>query len=89
MRALVTGATGFLGSHIAERLVARGDEVRALVRPASDTALLQKLGVELATGDVTDPGSLHPAMSGVDVVYHAAAMVSDWGPWRDFKRVTV
>jgi len=89
MRALVTGATGFLGSHIAERLVARGDEVRALVRSSSDTAFLQKLGVELVTGDVTDPQSLAPAMAGMEVVYHAAARVADWGPWRDFERVTV
>lgn len=89
MKALVTGATGFVGSHIAERLVARGDEVRALVRPTSDTRFLQDLGVELVTGDVTDPPSLAPAMAGVDVVYHAAAMVTDWGPWRDFERTTV
>ncbi len=89
MRALVTGATGFLGSHIAERLVARDDEVRALVRPSSDTAFLQKLGVELVTGDVADPQSLAPAMAGMDALYHAAARVTDWGPWRDFQRVTV
>src|SRR5215207_8732319 len=55
--ALVTGATGLLGSHIAERLVARGDRVRALVRRASDTAFLESLGVELARGDLTDPAS--------------------------------
>ncbi|HSP56111.1 MAG TPA: NAD-dependent epimerase/dehydratase family protein, partial [Dehalococcoidia bacterium] len=89
MRALVTGATGFLGSHIAERLVARGDEVRALVRPSSDTAFLKKLGVELVIGDVTEPESLVPAMAGSEVLYHAAAKVADWGPWRDFQRVTV
>jgi nucleoside-diphosphate-sugar epimerase len=89
VRALVTGATGFLGSHIAERLAARGDDVRALVRPSSDTAFLQKLGVELVPGDVTDPASLGPVTAGVEVVFHAAAMVTDWGPWRDFERVTV
>lgn len=89
MRALITGASGFVGSHIAERLVARGDEVRALVRPSSDISFLQKLGVELVTGDITDPTSLAPATDGIDVIYHTAAMVSDWGPWRDFERVTV
>jgi len=89
MRALITGASGFLGSHIADRLVARGDEVRALVRPSSDTSFLQKPGVEVVTGDITDPPSLAPAMADVDLIYHTAAMVTDWGPWRDFERVTV
>ncbi len=89
MKALVTGATGFLGSHIAERLVQRGDTVRALVRPSSDTALLERLGVELVTGDVEDPASLAPAMDGVDVLYHAAARVTDWGTWSQFKATTV
>ena len=89
MKALVTGASGFIGSHIAERLVAQGDDVRALVRPSSDTAFLQGIGVELVTGDVTDPQSLVPAMGGVDIVYHAAAMVTDWAPWRAFERVSV
>lgn len=89
MKALVTGATGFIGSHIAERLVARGDHVRALIRTSSDARFLQDLGVELATGDITDPRSLSGAMTGIDVVYHAAAVVSDWGPWRDFQRSTI
>ncbi|HVP06093.1 MAG TPA: NAD-dependent epimerase/dehydratase family protein [Dehalococcoidia bacterium] len=90
MRALVTGATGFLGSHIAERLIQRGDSVRALVRPASRTSFLESLGgVEFVQGDVTQAPTLTTALEGVDVVYHAAAMVSDWGPWRDFKSVTV
>lgn len=89
MKALVTGATGFLGSHIAERLAQRGEHVRALVRPTSKTAFLESLGVELVQGDVTDVESLAPALSGVDVVYHAAAMVSDWGPWDEFRSVTI
>lgn len=89
MKALVTGATGFLGSHIAERLIARGDAVRALVRPSSGTDFLKRLGVELVTGDVEDPKTLAPAMDGIDVLYHTAARVTDWGPWRDFQRTTV
>jgi nucleoside-diphosphate-sugar epimerase len=90
MKALVTGATGFLGSHIAERLVQRGDTVRALVRATSDIAFLELLGgVELVKGDVTDARTLGAAVAGVDVVYHAAALVSDWAPWRDFQSVTI
>jgi nucleoside-diphosphate-sugar epimerase len=89
MKALVTGATGFLGSHIAERLVQRGDTVRALVRPSSDTGLLKELGVELVSGDVEDPISLATAMDSVDILYHAAARVTDWGTWSQFKASTV
>lgn len=90
MKALVTGATGFLGSHIAERLIERGDSVRALVRPTSNTSFLESLGgVEFVEGDVTDARSLGTAVAGVDVIYHAAAMVSDWAPWRDFQSVTI
>ena len=89
MQTLVTGATGFLGSHITNRLIERGDSVRALVRATSDTSYLEPFGAEIVTGDITEPGSLTAALAGVDVVYHAAAHVSDWGPWSDFKRNTV
>lgn len=83
---VVTGATGLLGSHVAERLRASGERVRALVRPTSDTTFLQQLGVELARGDLSDPASLVRAFTGADVVYHCAARVGDWGPWRVFQR---
>jgi nucleoside-diphosphate-sugar epimerase len=89
VKTLITGATGFLGSHVVERLLQRGDSVRALVRPTSDIAFLQSLGVELVLGDVTDAPSLSPALRGIDVVYHAAAMVSDWGRWEGFRTVTI
>ena len=61
---LVTGATGLLGSHIAQRLVERGDSVRALVRARSDVRFLQSLGVELVVGDLGDPASLQAAVAG-------------------------
>lgn len=90
MKALVTGATGFLGSHIADRLLQRGDAVRALVRRTSNTSFLESLrGVEFVEGDVTDARALAGAVAGVDVIYHAAALVSDWAPWREFQAVTV
>ena len=89
MKTLVTGATGFLGSHIAEQLIAHGDEVRALVRPSSDTSFLREIGAELVAGDITQPESLLPAVEGVEAVYHAAALVSDWAPWADFHRTTI
>ncbi|MCE5325715.1 MAG: NAD-dependent epimerase/dehydratase family protein [Planctomycetaceae bacterium] len=86
---LITGATGLLGSHIAEQLVKGGHKVRALVRRGSDTAFLDSLGVEKAVGDVTDPASIAAAMQGVDVVYHSAAKVGDWGRWSDFVNITI
>jgi nucleoside-diphosphate-sugar epimerase len=82
---VVTGATGLLGSHVAEQLVTRGQRVRALVRPTSDTTFLKQLGVELATGDMGDAESLRRAVDGAGVVYHCAAHVGDWGPWRLFR----
>lgn len=83
---LVTGGTGLLGSHIAERLVARGERVRALVRPGSRTAFLESLGVELIRGDLTDPAACARAVQGARVVYHSAAKVGDWGSWNEFQR---
>ncbi len=86
---LITGATGLLGSHIAEQLVAAGKPVRVLVRPTSDTSFLDTLGVEKAVGDVTQPETLPAAMEGVDTVYHAAARVGDWGPWHEFVAISI
>jgi dihydroflavonol-4-reductase len=71
MRVLVTGATGFLGSHIVDHLLAAGHQVRALVR-----SLPQRGDIELILGDVTRPGSLAPAMDGCDAVIHSAAVLT-------------
>lgn len=84
-RNLITGATGLLGSHIAELLVARGERVACLVRRESNTEFLSTLGVDLREGDLNDPPSLERAVAGADVVYHCAARVGDWGPWRVFQ----
>lgn len=86
---LVTGATGLLGSHIVEKLLAAGEAVRVLVRPNSDTSVLDGWKVQKALGDVTDAASLQAAMKGVTTVYHAAAQVGDWGPWDRFVAVTI
>src|SRR4051812_23738562 len=74
-----------LGSHISERLVARGRRVRAFVRPTSDTSFLESLGVELIRGNLTDPEACRRALRGVEVLYHSAAKVGDWGRWRQFQ----
>lgn len=83
---LVTGGTGLLGSHLAERLVAQGRRVRALVRPGSDTRFLSKLGVQLLVGQLSDDETCRRAVLGVERVYHAAAKVGDWGRWSEFQR---
>lgn len=78
MKYLVTGASGFVGGHIARALAERGDEVRALVRPRSKVAELQRYGIELAYGDLLDEGSFSCKLEGIDVVYHCAGIVGDW-----------
>lgn len=82
----MTGATGLLGSHIAERLVKRGDRVRALTRLDSKTGFLERLGVEIVRGDLTNPLDCRKALEGVDLVFHSAAKVGDWGTWPEFQR---
>ncbi len=82
MRALVTGATGFLGSHVARALVARGDDVRVLARPTSDRSRLGDLDVEIAEGDVTDAASVVDAVADTDLVVHCAAVVDLGSPDR-------
>lgn len=89
VRNLVTGGSGFLGSHLVEALVARGERVRALVRPTSQTAHLKGLDVELALGDLSDISSLAAAAQGVDRVYHCAALAADWGSWEAFRAANV
>lgn len=86
---LVTGATGFIGGHLAQRLVREGYRVRCLVRESSDTALLGPLGVELAQGDLTDVSSLTRAAQGCRLVLHCGALVSDWATVEEIKRVNV
>ncbi len=89
MKTLVTGGTGFVGSHLIEQLVAAGDDVRALVRLNSNRRYVASLGAEVATGDLDDLDSLRAACEGCEVVYHSAARVEIVGDEEDFHRVTV
>src|SRR5579859_5354034 len=86
---LITGASGLLGSHIAQQLVERGEQVVALVRPTSDIGFLQGLGVEIRVCDLRNPASLQQAFTGAGIVYHCAAKVGDWGPWPEFQAQTI
>jgi nucleoside-diphosphate-sugar epimerase len=88
-RALVTGATGMVGSHIVERLVADGWSVRALVRDTTAAAWLSAAGAELARGDLLEDASLRSAVSGCDTVFHCAALISASGSWDRFQRANI
>lgn len=77
MRVLVTGAGGFLGSHVVERLRADGHDVRALVRASNVPPALAALGAEVLVGDVTDPASCAAACRDRDAVVHAAGLVTE------------
>jgi dihydroflavonol-4-reductase len=78
MTTLVTGAAGFLGSHVARQLVARGDNVRVLIRPSSNNRAISDLSLEYVTGDLREAASLERAMSGVKHVFHVAADYRLW-----------
>ena len=86
---LVTGATGLVGSHVAEQARKRGIRVRALCRPAADSSLLRRWGVEIVAGDLDDAASLKTACVGATVIVHCAAMVGDWGQTAEYRRVNV
>jgi dihydroflavonol-4-reductase len=73
MRALVTGATGFVGAAVARALIKGGWQVRALARPGSDRSNLSNLPVEVCEGDLNQPESLEPALQGCEALFHAAA----------------
>src|ERR1700751_3255596 len=78
MTTLVPGASGFLGSHVARLLAERGERVRVLLRPSSQTTLLEGLAVDRLLGDLRDPASLDKALAGVSTVYHVAADYRLW-----------
>jgi 2-alkyl-3-oxoalkanoate reductase len=92
MKVLVTGASGFIGSHLAAALAGRGDSVRALYRRKEAPRELRALadseggGVELFKADLGDAPRVAEAVAGVDAVIHAAALASDWGSLELFMR---
>ena len=76
-RALVTGATGFVGSQVVEELLARGEAVRALVRNPARAAAWRQRGIEVIVGDIRDAVAVRRAVHGIDVVHHCAAAVGE------------
>lgn len=89
MRYLITGATGFVGGHLAEACTARGIAVTTIARPTSDTTLLERLGVRIHRGDLADRAVVQQALDDVGVVVHCAAKVGDWGPVEEFRATNV
>jgi 2-alkyl-3-oxoalkanoate reductase len=86
---VITGATGLVGSHIAELLCQRGAPVRALVRPQSDTSFLKTLPVEIVPADLQNLRATPRALENAGDVYHCAAFVRDWGSWPEYEEGTV
>lgn len=86
---LLTGATGFIGGHLARRLSIEGYRVRCLTRASSDTSALERLDVELSTGELDGRDSLRQAASGADLIVHCGALVSDWATVNEISRVNV
>lgn len=76
MKVLITGATGFIGSHLAELLHAQGHELKALTRATSDIRYIRSLPIEYTSGSLSDPESLRGAVEGVDYIFHVAGVVA-------------
>ena len=89
MRYLITGATGFVGGHIAEACARHGDDVSVLARITSDTRRLEGLGATIHRGDLADPCVVSEAVRDADIVIHCAAKVGSWGPLEDYRKVNV
>jgi nucleoside-diphosphate-sugar epimerase len=86
---LITGATGFIGGHLARRLAAAGFTFRCLVRTGRDIAELERIGAQIVRGDLTDPCSLAKAVEGARHVFHCGALVTDWATTGEIAAVNV
>jgi nucleoside-diphosphate-sugar epimerase len=86
---VITGATGFIGGHLAEACASRGDKARTLARVGSDASLLDRIGAEIVRGDLLDLKAVQKAVEGANVVVHCAAKVGDQGPVDDYRAVNV
>ncbi len=87
LRILITGVNGFIGSHIADRMISEGHDVVGLVRQRSDLSLIKDKKITLKYGDVTDEASLTEAVKQIDIVIHNAGLASDWGELNLFMKI--
>jgi len=86
-KVLVTGANGFIGSNLCRRLLAEGYEVNALIRKSSDLQFIENMELQRFYGDITQPETLKPALTGVRKVFHVAGLAADWGPFSLFEKI--
>ncbi len=87
---LVTGATGFIGGHLVKANLAKGNRVRAFVLPGDPgAASLTTSGAEVVLGDIREYGPVRKAVEGIDIIFHCAAVVTDWAPAKLFREVTI
>ena len=84
---LVTGANGFIGSALCRALQQAGCEVRGLILRGTDAGVLERMGVRYTAADICDPATLGEPLSGIQTVFHLAALARDWGPWKLFMQV--
>ena len=77
-KVLITGATGFIGNHVTRLCLEKGDEVRVMVMPGEDRSPLDGMDVEFVEGNLLDGDSLRKAVTGVEQLYHLAAMFAIW-----------
>lgn len=89
MIAFVTGGSGYVGRNLIRHLRRRGDDVRALVRSPAAARTVEELGATPVMGQLDDGAAMQRGMAGCDVVFHAAAEVSEWGPREQFDAVNV
>jgi 2-alkyl-3-oxoalkanoate reductase len=88
--ALVTGASGFIGSHLVQRCLHEGYDVKALVRKGNACiAGLKMQGVNVVEGDIRDADAVNRAIKGCDLLFHVAALTSDWGALKDFTDINI
>lgn len=84
MKVFVTGANGFIGSNLVKALVSKGHRVKGLVLKGTDIENIQNSGCDIIYGDIRRISEFERHLEGIDVVFHLAAKVSDWGRWREF-----
>ena len=89
-KVLITGATGFIGGNLVKANISKGNHVRAFVLPGDpDEPKLKSLGVETVRGDIREYDAVRRAASGMDIIFHCAAVVTDWAPWKLFEEITI
>jgi len=86
---LVTGASGFIGSHLVRRSMQEGCRVRALIRQGNVPEWMRQQEVEVVEGDIRDAAAVGRAVAGCDLVFHAAALTSDWGDPQEFADINI